>query len=78
MVGHTRLTKVTIVNSPKKKMPLANLSKNYAALHFVIQNIIVLVSFPKKSPFQAKEEFGPYSVQNYLILYLMICHRVFF
>ena len=41
------------------------------------QKIVVLVNFPKKSHFQAKEEFGPSSVQNYLILYLMICHRVF-
>ena len=41
------------------------------------QKIVVLVNFPNKSPFQAKEESGPNSVQNYLILYLMICHRVF-
>ena len=41
------------------------------------QKIVVLVNFPKKSPFQAKEESGPNSVQNYLILYLMICQRVF-
>ena len=41
------------------------------------QKLVVLVNFPKKSPFQAKEEFGSNSVQNYLILYLMICHRVF-
>ena len=40
--------------------------------------IVVLVNFPKKHPFQAKEESGPNLVQNYLILYLMICHRVFF
>ena len=41
------------------------------------QNIVVLVSFPKKSLFQAKEEFGPNTVQNYLILYLVICQRAF-
>ena len=35
MTGHNRLTKVTIINIPPK-MPLANLSKNYAALYFVI------------------------------------------
>ena len=42
------------------------------------QKIVVFANFPKKSPFQEKEEFGPNSVQNYSILYLMICHRVFF
>ena len=41
------------------------------------QKIVVFANFPKKSPFQEKEEFGPNSVQNYSILYLMICHRVF-
>ena len=41
------------------------------------QKIVVLINFPKKSPFQRKEESGPSSVQNNLILYLMICHRVF-
>ena len=33
---HNRLTKVTIVSLPPKKMLLANLSKNYEALYFVI------------------------------------------
>ena len=42
------------------------------------QKIVMLVNFPKKSPFQAKEESRPPSVQNYLILYLTIFHRVFF
>ena len=31
----------------------------------------------KKSPFQAKEKPGLKSVQNYLILYFMICRKVF-
>ena len=35
MMGHNTLTKVTIVNFPKK-MPQANLSKNYAVLYLVI------------------------------------------
>ena len=39
--------------------------------------IVVLVNFLKKSPFQAKVQFGPKLPQNYLTLYLMICHRVY-
>ena len=40
------------------------------------QTIIVLVNFPKKSPFQAKGQFGPNLAQNYSTLYLMF--RQFF
>ena len=36
MKGHIRLTKVTTVNFPSKKMPLANLFKNDATFYLVI------------------------------------------
>ena len=42
------------------------------------QTIIALVNFLKKSPFQAKEKFGLNLFKNYLTLYLMIFHRVYF
>ena len=35
MMGHTRLTKVTIASFPPKKN-VANFSKNHVALYFVI------------------------------------------
>ena len=40
------------------------------------QTIVLLINFPKKSPFQAKRQFGPNLAKNYSILYLMICQRL--
>ena len=38
---------------------------------------VVLVSFLKKSPLQAKGQLGPNLAKIYSTLYLMICHRDF-
>ena len=40
--------------------------------------IVALVNFLKKSPFQAEGQFGVNLPQNYLTLYLIICHKVYF
>ena len=41
------------------------------------QKTVVLVNFPKKQPFQAKELFGFNLAKNHSTFYLMICRRYF-
>ena len=44
----------------------------------IMGHMVVVANFAKKSLFQAKGEFGSNLAENYLTLYLMISHRVFF
>ena len=92
-MGQTRLTKVTIVNFPKKNAS-DQLYKNYAALYFVIHvndfflNIVVLwwgiwsrqkyqSIFEKKSHLGISAWFVSNLAQNFNTLYHMICQYFF-
>ena len=83
MMEHTRQRNVTIVSFSEN--PLANLSKDYASLHYVIlqyydwEDEVDKINISQlKSPFRRNWKIRPNLGQNYATLYLKISSKDLF